>query len=1139
MGYRLTARLALGLALLGGCLSSPLRATQNSARKPDMHERRPGASRTLLPDGRVLHLGGRDDDGTLADASIEDPDTGQIFVLSSTMAGRREGHTATVLADGTVLVLGGVDAAGQPVAGAELFDPALERFTNAPFPAGGLRRGHAAALLSDGRVLVVGGGGRPAAMTLEMWDPSTGTVNLVAGQVRGRLARAQLQADGTVLVGHSPIDALDVDIFDPIAGRITARRLDGAGESPLPAYVADSSPADRSSEVAVDAVLSLRFSRPLPLRQLASGTFTLTGPAGVVSIRVVGAADGQLAFVRPIDALEFDSPYTLGVAGLEDADGRAVSVAALEFTTKRAPDASPSPDSPWVPDAQSGWTLDAAPSPWELMRPLMARPGDTALSGRTLRLDGTPLAGVSLTIDGHQARTDGTGRFLIRIDEAESGHEELWVDGRSASSGSATYGTYEIGVSLVAGRTTVLPYTIWMGALDTAHAVAIESPTRSAYRIATPLIPGLELRLPAGTVIRDHEGQPVTSVSITPVPLNRPPFPLPAGVEVPIYFTVQPGGAYIYVARSSPVRGGQLAYPNGLRLPRESTIDFWQYSPDGDGWHVYGQGRVTHDGSQIIPNARVVLYEFTGAMVGLGPRVAPAVGPRVADPYGTEGDPVDLSTGLFVHRKTDLTVNGLIPLHVDRAYRPADTRVRPFGIGSSHSYEAFLIGSANPWTYIDVVLEDGARIHYDRTSPGTGWADAVYTHAQTPGRFYRSTLRWQSSTVLGHWRLEFPNGDIWMFAESSAATAPSAAGLIGILDRFGNRIDVERSPGDGAIARVSAANGRFIAFSYDSSGRVAALTDNAGRRVSYSYDSLGRLLTVTNPEGGVTQYAYDAAHRMTSVIDERGITFVTNQFDASDRVTRQTLTDGAVFAFAYTSDAYGRIVQTDVTNPRGVVRRTSFNTAGYSTMVVDAVGTPLERTRNRLERISGSNLITADTDALGRRSETVFDTWGNVVRSIRLAGTPQAATTQYEYEPLFHERTAVVDPLGHRWTWEWDPDGTPLGSTDPLGHRTRVQINRAGQVTQATDPLGHSWTTAYVNGDLASITDPLGRTVTQFVDAAGRRLAGVDPVGARTIVSLDGLGRPMTSTDRNGASTSTGSTRPACSGRSPTRAGMR
>ena len=62
--------------------------------------------------------------------------------------------------------------------------------------------------------------------------------------------------------------------------------------------------------------------------------------------------------------------------------------------------------------------------------------------------------------------------------------------------------------------------------------------------MTTPHIPGLELHLPPGTIIRDKDGELVTEISITPIPVERPPFPLPFGAEFPMYYTVQPGGLY-------------------------------------------------------------------------------------------------------------------------------------------------------------------------------------------------------------------------------------------------------------------------------------------------------------------------------------------------------------------------------------------------------------------------------------------------------------------------------------------------------------------------------------------------------------------------------------------------------------------
>src|SRR5262249_2791541 len=158
-------------------------------------------------------------------------------------------------------------------------------------------------------------------------------------------------------------------------------------------------------------------------------------------------------------------------------------------------------------------------SPWQKLKPLTAPDGVTAISGQVLRLDGRPLAHVTLEVHGHDTRTDGTGRFLLILSGMASGHCELEIDGRRANRPHRTDGTFEYGLDLVAGRTAVLPFTIWMPLIDTAHQVTIASPTTSETVITTPDIPWLELHLPAGTVIKDDEGHVVRTVSITPIPV--------------------------------------------------------------------------------------------------------------------------------------------------------------------------------------------------------------------------------------------------------------------------------------------------------------------------------------------------------------------------------------------------------------------------------------------------------------------------------------------------------------------------------------------------------------------------------------------------------------------------------------------
>jgi len=180
----------------------------------------------------------------------------------------------------------------------------------------------------------------------------------------------------------------------------------------------------------------------------------------------------------------------------------------------------------------------------------------------------------------------------------------LWIDASSANTTGAVYGTYEVGVTILSNKTNVLNYTIWMARLDTAHAVEISSSSSAEMVITNPLLPGLELHLPPHTVITDRHGKSVHQVSITPIPLNKPPFPLPAGVDVPIYFTIQPGGAYIKVLGSgSGPKGATLTYPNAFKFTPNTAFELWNYD---DRTRERGQRPIFLSRAVLLAAARAV-----------------------------------------------------------------------------------------------------------------------------------------------------------------------------------------------------------------------------------------------------------------------------------------------------------------------------------------------------------------------------------------------------------------------------------------------------------------------------------------------------------------------------------------------------
>jgi len=1077
-----------------------------------------GQASTLLSNGAVLLTGGAGQTGPTTAALIQDPKTGIVQSLPHGLNIPRSAHTATVLPNGTVLIFGGVDSNGKILGSAEIFDPQAKRFSILPSIGLTARAYHSATILTDGSMLVAGGvtGGGETSATTELWDPRSGAVVMSNSlHVPRKQHSANLLPDGEVLIsaGTNQFNVtLDYgEIYDPtlqsfrIQSGPVQQEIDGTP------FVEASIPEDGATGTPQDSVLSIRFSQHIEPTTLNDHTVVLKHDSSIVPIKIVSAEQGMLAFITPLQPLDPGSTYVLSLDGGQNRNGAKTSNTFVTFTTAGGgPGMSGSTgDEDWTP-ASGNWQTGRPDSPWTLEPPLKGANGVTALAGQALKLNGQPIANVTLTIDQHASRTDNTGRFLLS--DLTPGHHVMLIDGRTTKVPGKTYGVFEVGVDINPGVTNVLAYTIWMTALDMAHSVTIPSPTLTETVITTPLLPGLELRIPPGTVIRDSNGKTVSQLSITPVPLDRPPFPLPNSVDVPIYFTIQPGASYLEVSGSS-YGGARLIYPNTLGYLPGTKIRFWNYDADVKGWYIYGHGTALPDKRSIIPDPGVEVHEFTGAMVGNVGNV-PGHPPTAGGKKGA--DPVDLSTGLFTLTKTDLYLPDVIPLNLTRGYLPGDTISRNFGIGSNDSFDIFIAGNTSPYTYMDLVLADGTTIYYPRISAGTGSTDAVYQHTATPTAYYGSTIIWNGNG----WTLKFKDGRKYIFPDSFNTNTPNRAAITSVVDRNGNTVTFTRDSSTGNLLQIISPNGRWMSFTRDSNSRITQVQDNTGRAVNYTYDTGGRLSTVTDANGGVTTYTYDTSNRMLTIKDARGIVYLTNQYDTSGRVTQQTQADNSTYQFSYTSSG-GVITQTDMTDPRGKVRRLTFNSAGYASTDIFALGAPEQQTISYALQ-AGTNLTTSVTDALNRQTSYTYDALGNVTSITRLAGTSNAVTSSFSYDSNYNLLTSITDPLSHTVSLAYDQAGNLVSVSDPLQHQTTFSYNGAGQPITAADAAGHTTQFAYDSGDLVGVTDPLGDSYSRFVDSGGRVLSSTDPLGHATRYQYNALNQVTSITDAVGGLTSLG-----------------
>jgi RHS repeat-associated protein len=911
-------------------------------------------------------------------------------------------------------------------------------------------------------------------------------------------------------------------------------------------------------------LIAIRFNKPMDEATLGSSSFSLIGPNGQVDIEAVSVEDSLLVFLNPRKDLQPGSQYTVFIKGVADPAHAQLPFTAFSFSTRSLkPSAvrhavSRWADSEmWIPDPKNfghAWVTGLPELPATRLVPKKAKAAiaGNSLTGRVLRMNGDPLAGVTLRLGKLNAITDQDGDFTIQGFDA--GTQVLEIDGTTANRGDASYGSYLYRAVLSEGENQ-LPFPVWMQKLDPLGDRDIASPLDQEVVLTTPAIPGLEIHLPKGTVIRDRNGKVVTKVNVTAIPTDRPPFPLTTG-DIPTYFTLQPGGAWISNVDPTVAQGAQIVYPNYFGWAPGAVANFWNYDPKDRGWYVYGQGHVNDSGRQVFPDPGVAIYEFTGAMIGggvglnLGPMDVPpgppgpppcAAGTCCGAPSGPPsnpppgggggggggwnndppppksgcdggGDPVSLSTGQFTQFERDLYLPDVMPIDLVRHYRSLDTNVRAFGLGMSNVYDVALWNtSTSGYADVDLVLPDGGRVHFTCTSSCTTYADAAYNTA-AGGEWYMATLTRVNSR--GGWSLVKRDGTEWFF--------PSFQPLKEIKDAAGNRTIITRRDNNGTggpITRITSPNGRWIEFTVHSSGRITQAKDNGGRTFTYTYDpSYSRLLQVTDPNGGIRQYTWDATNnRIAAIYDPKGNRFVLNSYDANGRVASQTLADGSTFAYTYTLTS-GVITKTQVTDRAGHKREVDFNSGGQVISDSYPVGLPEQQT-STFEYANG--LQTASTDPAGRRTEYTYDARGNTASITSLAGTPQAQTTTFTYTSTGPSRLLSIDgPMpgtGDTTTYQWYPTGKLQRVTDPNGNYTRYEYDSQGRVTLIANTNEQAETYTYSGPDVSSVTDALGRTTSYFADSVGRTVSVTDAAGSQHLSEFDSMNRLVRSTAPDGS----------------------
>lgn len=292
------------------------------------------------------------------------------------------------------------------------------------------------------------------------------------------------------------------------------------------------------------------------------------------------------------------------------------------------------------------------------------------------------------------------------------------------------------------------------------------------------------------------------------------------------------------------------------------------------------------------------------------------------------------------------------------------------------------------------------------------------------------------------------------------------------------------------LVRLHDRNDNAVALVYDA-GRLAGATDSAGRKLRFIHDDSGHLTSVRHHRGGthgkwvdLVRYAYDSNGQLAAAHDPKGRPF-TYAYRGGVLV-RETNRNGLSFHFEY-----------DWEHPDGWCVRTWGDGGIYARSLT------YDKHRH----------VTVVDDSRGARTHYFGNPTGLVDRIL----DPEGAEWRYEWHPELLRKTAAIDPLGHRRTWEYDLRGNVLCVTDPLGQHTRWRYNDLDLPVEMIDASGHAWRRDYDDrGNLVRSVDPLGAINQYRRDRRGSLIEARDPLGRSVRLTVDQAGQVVASTDREG-----------------------
>ncbi len=431
------------------------------------------------------------------------------------------------------------------------------------------------------------------------------------------------------------------------------------------------------------------------------------------------------------------------------------------------------------------------------------------------------------------------------------------------------------------------------------------------------------------------------------------------------------------------------------------------------------------------------------------------------------GNPIHIASGNKFQAETDLRRVGGTGLSFRRYYNSLDGQTTRLGAKWNHTYTALLLptygstpplysggGSENqttPYTTEAQACESGwPQIRAQYTDPLYQSATAIYANGSCAlynnGNYlgtiavHPTVYTWSAIPEVATWNARRPDGKIirfdnagngiWRTSGANGMTLEQTTSGFLLTDKNdtveeydtnGWLSSITRRNGEketvtfvaGFLDNVTDNTGNTLTFTYDTNNRLATVTYNGTQQWGYRYNSSGLLEFVDNPDNTTRQYQYEDVNfprALTGITDERSNRYATFEYD----------TAGRAFASYHAGNAdrvdltYNADGSTVVTNGRGYATTYTFTQTpgGRKAGTITGPGCASCGSGDSSYEYDPANSNLLAKTVKGLRTEYPdYDANGNVLIKIEAAGTPDARTTTYTYDPRFRSKvTTKTEP---------------------------------------------------------------------------------------------------------------------------------